>query len=81
MKVVVSEGVLAIVAGSDTTAVTLANIFYYLMLNPDVYKRLQAEVDKYYPPDEDALDPKHHVNMHYLEAVMWVNDASSCVVI
>ena len=40
------------------------------MRNPDVYKRLEAEVDKYYPPGENSLDPKHLKNMHYLEAVM-----------
>ena len=50
MEIVTSDAVLAIVAGSDTTATTLANVFFYLMSNPEAYKRLQAEVDKYYPP-------------------------------
>lgn len=70
MKVVISDAVLAIVAGSDTTAVTLSNIFYYLISRPDTYRRLQEEVDKYYPPGEDALNPKHYVKMSYLDAVL-----------
>ena len=70
MEIVTSDAVLAIVAGSDTTATTLANVFFYLMSNPEAYKRLQAEVDKYYPPGEDPLDPKYHTQMTYLDAVM-----------
>lgn len=43
---------------------------YFLMRNPEYYKRLQEEVDKYYPPGEDALDPQHHGKMVVLDAVM-----------
>lgn len=38
-----------------------------------MYKKLQAEIDRFYPPGESALDPKHHKDMHYLEAV--INEA------
>jgi len=31
---------------------------------------LQDEVDYYYPPGEDALNPQHHPKMVYLEAVL-----------
>ena len=48
----------------------LSSIFYCLLRNPEAYARLQAEVDKFYPPGEDSLDPKHLPDMHYLEAVM-----------
>ncbi|KAJ3557180.1 hypothetical protein NM688_g1609 [Phlebia brevispora] len=64
------EGILAIVAGSDTTSGALSNVFYFLMSNPDIYKRLQGEVDLYYPPGEDSLDPKYYPQMAYLEAVL-----------
>ncbi|GJE86759.1 cytochrome P450 [Phanerochaete sordida] len=73
VKVVISDAVLAIVAGSDTTAVTLGNIFYYLISNPQAYKKLQKEVDKHYPAGEDALNPKNYSHMPYLEAV--INEA------
>ena len=67
---VLSDSALAIVAGSDTTASVFINIVYCLLKHPDVYKRLQAEVDEFYPPEENSLDPKHHTKMPYLEAVM-----------
>ena len=69
---VVSDGVLAVIAGSDTTAAVTTSILYSLMRNPSAYKRLQAEVDRFYPRGENSLDPQHHKDMHYLDAVMYV---------
>ena len=48
----------------------MTTVFYCLMRRPEVYQKLQEEVDKFYPRGEDSLDPKHLKNMHYLEAVM-----------
>ena len=67
---VLSDSGTAIIAGSDTTASVFSSLVYCLLKNPDVYKRLQAEVDEFYPPEENSLDPKHHTKMPYLEAVM-----------
>ena len=69
---VLSDGGLAIVAGSGTTASTISTVFFSLLRNPEMYKRLREEVDKFYPPGEDALDTKWHIEMPYLEAVMYV---------
>ena len=33
-------------AGSDTTAISLRAIFYYLIKNPRCYKNMQAEIDE-----------------------------------
>ncbi|EMD31236.1 hypothetical protein CERSUDRAFT_127530 [Gelatoporia subvermispora B] len=70
---VVNDGILAILAGSDTTANALTNLFYLLLANPAEYKRLQVEIDKYYPLGENALDTEHHQNMPILNAV--INEA------
>lgn len=67
---VVSDGLLAIVAGADSTSGVLTTIFYCLLRNPAIYKRLQEEVDKYYPPESNALDTKYHNEMSYLNAIM-----------
>lgn len=67
---VIADALLAVVAGSDTTALVLTCLFFSLMRNPEVYARLQAEVDKFYPPGENALDPRHQKDMPYLEAVI-----------
>lgn len=69
---VAADGVLAIVAGSDTTATTLSTLFWALLSHPTAYRRLQAEVDRYYPPGEDAVSTVHHPRMNYLNAVMCV---------
>ncbi|KIK98681.1 hypothetical protein PAXRUDRAFT_31013 [Paxillus rubicundulus Ve08.2h10] len=67
---VASDGVLAIVAGSDTTATTLSSLFWALLDNPTAYRRLQEEIDRYYPPGEDAVSTAHHQQMNYLNAVI-----------
>ena len=41
----VSESVLQVVAGSDTTATALLCIFLYVMTHPRVYRQLQREID------------------------------------
>ena len=69
---VIADGTLAIVAGSDTTSSVLSNVFYCLLTHPEAYARLRAEVDNYYPSEEDALNTKHHADMPYLNAVMYV---------
>ncbi|KIK41727.1 hypothetical protein CY34DRAFT_24266 [Suillus luteus UH-Slu-Lm8-n1] len=67
---VASDGVLAIVAGSDTTATTLSSLFLSLLRHPQAYYRLQAEVDRFFPPGEDVYSTVHHPHMSYLNAVI-----------
>ena len=66
----VDDGVLAIIAGADTTASALTMLIFCLLAHPDVYARLQAEVDRFYPPGEDPLATQHHREMPYLNACM-----------
>ncbi|KAH9035155.1 high nitrogen upregulated cytochrome P450 monooxygenase 2 [Lactarius deliciosus] len=61
------EGLLAIVAGSDTVKGTLSCALYYLVCNPTVYNRLQEEVDAAFPSGEEPLDV---VKLSYME---WLN--------
>ena len=75
MQQLVDDGVLAIVAGAHTTSSALTSLTYLLPRHPDVYEKLQAEIDKFYPTGEDALDTKHHRDMPYLTAVMYAHDA------
>ncbi|KAI0772161.1 cytochrome P450 [Irpex lacteus] len=69
-SLVISEAVLAVIAGSDTTSTALSNTFWCLLRYPHYYKRLQDEVDRFYPSGDDALDSKHHPKMVYLDAVL-----------
>jgi len=67
---VISDGALAVIAGADTTSGILTHLFYFLLSHPESYKRLQREVDEYYPPGRDALDTKNHGDMPYLAALL-----------
>ena len=68
---IISEGGLAIIAGSDTTSTVLSGLFYYLLRNPDVYSRLQNEVDLYFPlGDSDPFNSTKLAEMPLLNAVM-----------
>ena len=70
---VVSDAGLLIIAGSDTTATVIANVFYYLVRNRDKYQTLKNEVDKEFPAGGgDATDSLKLAKMPYLNAVMWV---------
>nr|BED42936.1 cytochrome P450 monooxygenase [Trametes versicolor] len=66
----IDDGVLAIVAGADTTSSALTSILYCLLTHPDACQKLQAEIDQFYPPGEDPSDVKRHLDMHYLTAVI-----------
>ncbi|KAF7310178.1 hypothetical protein MIND_00391400 [Mycena indigotica] len=67
---VVLDGVLAIVAGSDTSAMTLSTFVWCMLTHPDVYARVQAEVDAVYPDrDGDALfEAERHDDLPFLTA-------------
>ncbi|KZP24070.1 high nitrogen upregulated cytochrome P450 monooxygenase 2 [Athelia psychrophila] len=67
---IISDSSLVIVAGSDTTSTVLSSLFWFIMCNPTIYRRLQDEIDSVFPPGENALDPSKHVHMNYLNAVI-----------
>jgi len=68
---VVSDGGLAIIAGSHTTSSALSNLFYLLLANPVVYRRLQAEIDDL---GDNAMDFARQAHMTYLNAAMYIFD-------
>jgi len=69
---ILSDGTLAIVAGTDTIKTTLAATFYHLLLNPTCYQHLQCEVDRIFPNPEDPMDFHKLSEMEYLDACMYV---------
>ncbi len=73
MQQLVDDGILAVVAGADTTSNALTSLLFCILTHPDAYENLQAEVDKYYPAGEDPTDPTHYREMSYLSAVMCVS--------
>ena len=65
-----APGTLTIVAGADTTSSAMASLFWFLLKNPECYRRLQKEIDSVYPPGEDPFNTTKHGELKYLDAVM-----------
>lgn len=82
LEVIISNCLLAIVAGSDTSSSAMSNAFYFLLSHPDKYRKLQEEIDNAYNthqiPDldveSDEVQSYHDVlaGLKYLNAVMYV---------
>lgn len=72
MAAATADGMLAIIAGSDTSATALSHVFYFMLRNPDCMKRLQKEIDETFPDahTDDLFDYSKHADMPYLNACM-----------
>lgn len=77
--VIVSNAVLTIIAGSDTTASVLSNTVYYLLKNPDVLRKLRKELEEAFGEENGAhnhnwmasgLDAETLAALEYLSAVL-----------
>ncbi|KAF8827445.1 hypothetical protein HHX47_DHR4000329 [Lentinula edodes] len=69
---IVSNAVLAIIAGSDTTASALCNAIYYLVANPKDMQTLQQEIEEAFPDSGTNIDIQKLDKMPWLNAVMYV---------
>ncbi|THU84459.1 high nitrogen upregulated cytochrome P450 monooxygenase 2 [Dendrothele bispora CBS 962.96] len=67
---IVSNAVLAILAGSDTTSSVLCNVVYYLLANPEYLKILQQELNQAFPSLQDGTMPLEH---EVLTELPWLN--------
>lgn len=61
---------LIIIAGSETTASTFANAFYFLCRHPEKYQRLQQELDEVLPEGRENWSFDKVKNVPFLEAVI-----------
>ncbi|KZP20243.1 high nitrogen upregulated cytochrome P450 monooxygenase 2 [Athelia psychrophila] len=73
LEAVASEGILAVIAGSDITATTLTALFYYLLKNAEKLSKLRAEIDSHFARDEEPVDFGILAGMEYLNAC--INEA------
>ncbi|THU91373.1 cytochrome P450 [Dendrothele bispora CBS 962.96] len=70
LREIVSEGVVAILAGSDTTSSVLACLFWLLLAHSEYYSQVREEVDKVYPPGSDCMDVTKHGELVLLGACL-----------
>ncbi|KAJ7074047.1 high nitrogen upregulated cytochrome P450 monooxygenase 2 [Mycena amicta] len=70
LQEVVVDGVLAIVAGSDTSSTALISFIWCMLTNPEIYARVRAEVDAVYPDPEAIYDSEKHGELTLLTACL-----------
>ncbi|KAJ3551693.1 hypothetical protein NM688_g4557 [Phlebia brevispora] len=70
---VASDGMLAVIAGSDTTATAMSNVWFFMLKHPECLAKLRKEIDATFPDGEETSDFSRHANMPYLNAC--INEA------
>ncbi|KAJ6457611.1 cytochrome P450 [Mycena sanguinolenta] len=71
LPLVVSNALLAIIAGADTSATVLSNTFFLLLSHPESYERLQSEIDSVFPlGGKEPTDTALLSSLPYLNAVI-----------
>ncbi|KAK7678303.1 hypothetical protein QCA50_018651 [Cerrena zonata] len=65
---VLSDGITAIAAGSDTTATAITNTLYYLLKHPDVKTRLQRDIREAFSSSREVYDYAKSVKLPFLDA-------------
>ena len=71
LPTMIADGLLAIIAGSDTTSTVLTSVVYFLLRHPEAYKRLQAEIAENFLPEEEPTDSVRLSRMPWLNACMY----------
>jgi cytochrome P450 len=59
-----------VVAGSDTTAISLSSIMWHLLQNPDTLRKLIEEIDNFTAKGNGKITFKESQDMPYFQAVM-----------
>ncbi|KAF7789587.1 hypothetical protein EIP86_000533 [Pleurotus ostreatoroseus] len=67
------DGLLAIIAGSDTAATALTHIWYFLLRNPNCLFQLRKEIDETFPVGHETFDFSKQADLPYLNAC--INEA------
>ncbi|KAF7344416.1 hypothetical protein MSAN_01922800 [Mycena sanguinolenta] len=68
-----ADAVVAVIAASDTTALALSSVVWFLLSAPQYYRRVQQEIDQVIVHGDDPLDTKKHQELHFLSAC--INEA------
>ena len=63
-----AEASLLVVAGSDTTSITLSSFFFYIVRNPRAYKRLVKEIHSTFDSADEIIGGPKFSSCKYLRA-------------
>ncbi|KAJ6460901.1 cytochrome P450 [Mycena sanguinolenta] len=73
LKTSAADGIVAVIAASDTTTSSLNSTVWFLLSNPDQYRRVQQEVDTVFVDGDDFFDVSKHQELYFLSAC--INEA------
>ncbi|KAJ7814786.1 cytochrome P450 [Mycena olivaceomarginata] len=65
-----ADGIVAIIAASDTVASTMCSLVWFLLSNPEYYRRVQQELDSVFVDGDDPFEVSKHQELHFLSACM-----------
>ncbi|KAJ7309990.1 high nitrogen upregulated cytochrome P450 monooxygenase 2 [Mycena albidolilacea] len=65
-----ADGIVAIIAASDTVASTMCSLVWFLLSDPEYYRRVQQELDNVFVDGDDPLEVSKHQELHFLSACM-----------
>ncbi|KAJ7137803.1 cytochrome P450 [Mycena epipterygia] len=63
-----ADGIVAVIAASDTTASVLSSLVWFLLSDPECYRRVQLELDSVFVDGDDPLDVSKHPQLEFLSA-------------
>ncbi|KAJ7024290.1 cytochrome P450 [Mycena alexandri] len=63
-----ADGVVGVIAASDTTASALSSLVWFLLSNPKYYSRVQSELDSTFVNGDDPFDVTKHEQLEFLSA-------------
>ncbi|KAF7377786.1 hypothetical protein MSAN_00202000 [Mycena sanguinolenta] len=73
LKTSAADGIVAVVAASDTTTSALNSTVWFLLSNPECYRRVRQELDTVFSDGDDPLDVNKQPELHFLSAC--INEA------
>ncbi|KAJ6448843.1 cytochrome P450 [Mycena vitilis] len=63
-----ADGIVAVIAGSDTASSALSSFVWFLLSNAEHYTRLQQELDSVYTEGDDPFDVNKYGKLNFLSA-------------
>lgn len=54
----------------DRPILIIPSFVWFILSNPEIYRRVQAEVDTVYPDEESLLDASKHAELRFLTACL-----------
>lgn len=70
LPTLILESGIILVTASDTTGVTLTNVFYFLLTHPDEMQRLREEIDAAIPQGPEYPDTSLLAKLPFLQAII-----------